>query len=188
LSSRRRVKTWYKIVASDIFEGEELGETPADSDEKVVGRTIEVTLRDITGNFDHENYKLWFKIHKVEDKTAYGHFIRERISRDYLRSLVRKRTSRIDAWVESKTKDGKTIRYFSVIITAVRVGTNVAKQIRKACMNYLSEIIPELTLKEVVRSSILDDPINLREEIKLRVKKYAPISHVEPLKIELMSE
>lgn len=43
-----KMKEWYIVYAPDFFGSKEIGLTPADDPEKVIGRVIETTLKDLT--------------------------------------------------------------------------------------------------------------------------------------------
>ncbi len=178
----RKSKTWYQVYAVDVFPGKWIGETPAADPELVIGRNVEVVARDITGDFMHEKYKLWFKIFRVDGSKAYARFVKEMLNRDYLRSIVQRRTSRVDVMAEGETKDGHLVRIFYIIITSVRIRCGQEKAVRSKVVEYLSEQIPRLTLEELVRSSIFNEPVNFSESIRQISTKIAPIKNIEPRK------
>jgi len=99
VSRQKQEKRWYTVLAPEQFDRVELGETPADESEKALGRTIETTLGDIRNDASENNTKLTFKIHEVASDTAYTEFIKHELTRDYLRSLVRRGSSKIEAYV-----------------------------------------------------------------------------------------
>ncbi|MEM3553756.1 MAG: 30S ribosomal protein S3ae, partial [Candidatus Bathyarchaeia archaeon] len=105
-----RSKVWYTVVAPPYFGNVELGAIPADEPEKLIGRVMEATLYDITGDFSHQYLKLYFQITQVEGKTARTMFKGHEYSRDYLRSLVRRRTTKVDGIFNVSTKDGYRFR------------------------------------------------------------------------------
>ncbi len=186
-AKRKRVsKTWYQVYADDIFPGQWIGETPANDPESLIGRNVEVVLRDITGDFMHEKYKLWFRIYKVDGVKAYARFEKEMLNRDYLRSIVQRRSSRIDVMTDSRTRDGHDVRVFTIIITAVRIRNSQKHAIRMRVDNLLKQVIPELTLEDLVKSYLFNEPRPIIDEIKRVSTKVAPIKYVELRKLLLM--
>ncbi len=183
-----KMKTWYDVYAPEVFGGVKIAETPADDPKKLVNRTIEVTLGDITGVMEHYNIKLWFQIHRVEDRKAYTKFKKEMLVRSYLSSIVRRRTSRVDGEVNFTTKDGYRIKAFGLIITAHRVRTSQKSAIRKVMHEIIEKYGRELTLDEFLTSALLDKPHNIKGEIFEKAKKIAPIRHVEMRKIVVVQE
>jgi len=179
-------KTWYDIIASDVFPGQWIGETLASSPDLLYGRRVEVSLRDITGDLMHEKYRLWFAIHRVEGTTAYARFYMEMLNRDFLRSIVQRRSSRVDVQTEGTTKDGHHVRVFNLIITAVRVRHSQERAIRKRVHEYVASVIPELTLEELVRASVLGDRVDVRAEAARLASKIAPIKNSEIRKMVVL--
>ena len=118
-----RSKAWYTVVAPPYFGNVELGAIPADETEKLIGRVIEATLYDITGDFAHQYMKIYFQITSVEGKTARTMFKGHEYSRDYLRSLVRRRTTKVDGIFNVSTKDGYRLRVAVCAFTLSRIKT-----------------------------------------------------------------
>ena len=61
-----KAKEWYKIHAPRMFNEAEIGETPSADPEFVLGRTVEVTVQDLTGDFSKMHIKLKFKVVSVD--------------------------------------------------------------------------------------------------------------------------
>ena len=101
-----RAKSWYTVISPPYFGNVELGLVPASEPEKLIGRVVESTLYDITNDFSHQYLKMYFQIIDVDGKTAKTIFKGHEYSRDYLRSLVRRRTTRVDGIFNVTTKDG----------------------------------------------------------------------------------
>ncbi|MBQ7405921.1 MAG: 30S ribosomal protein S3ae, partial [Candidatus Methanomethylophilaceae archaeon] len=57
-----KAKEWYKVHAPRMFNEAEIGETPSADPEYVLGRTAEVTVQDLTGDFSKMHIKLKFKV------------------------------------------------------------------------------------------------------------------------------
>ena len=79
------------------FEDKEIGETPAKDPELLIGRGVEVTMRELTGDFSKQYIKLKFEIDNVAGTVANTKFTGHKTTTDYVRSMIRKGTSRIDA-------------------------------------------------------------------------------------------
>ncbi len=179
-------KTWYQVYAVDVFPNQWIGETPASDPEKLMDRNVEVVVRDITGDFMHEKYKLWFRIFKVDGNKAYARFVKEMLNRDYMRSIVQRRSSRIDIQSEGVTKDGNEVRIFTLIVTAVRIRSSQKSAIRKRVDEYVRSLIPEYTVEELVKSYIFGEPVPVASEIQRIASKVAPIKYVELRKMVIL--
>lgn len=69
-----KMKEWFVVYAPDFFGNKEIGLTPADDPEKVIGRVIETTLKDLTGDFTKGQVKLYFQVYDVKGQNAYTKF------------------------------------------------------------------------------------------------------------------
>ena len=110
VSRRREQKQWYTLQAPEQFDREELGETLAEESDQVLGRTIETTLGDLRNDASENNTKLTFQVTEVASDTAYTEFVRHELTRDYLRSLVRRGSSKIEAYRSEERRVGKECR------------------------------------------------------------------------------
>lgn len=184
--ARKQAKTWYQVYAVDVFPNQWIGETPASDPDKLLNRNVEVVVRDITGDFMHEKYKLWFRIFKVDGNKAYARFVKEMLNRDYMRSIVQRRSSRIDIQSEGVTKDGNEVRIFTLIVSAVRIRSSQKSAIRKRVDEYIRSLIPEHTVEELIKSYIFGEPIPITSEIRGISSKIAPIRYVELRKMVIL--
>ena len=66
-----RNKKWFTVIAPEYFGGAEIGSVVSDDPEKLIGRTVESTLYDITEDFAHQYLKMYFRIYHVEGRMAF---------------------------------------------------------------------------------------------------------------------
>ncbi|MBS7614702.1 30S ribosomal protein S3ae [Candidatus Bathyarchaeota archaeon] len=179
-----RSKKWYTVVAPDYFGGVEIGSIPADEPESLIGRTVESTLYDITEDFAHQYLKMFFQIIGVDGKRALTIFKEHEYSRDYLRSLVRRRTTRVDAIVTVTTKDGYKLRISTCAFTLTRIRTSQEKEIRKIMRKITEDKASALTFNQIVQEIVLG---KIASDIYNEAKKIAPLRHVGLRKSKLLS-
>ena len=180
-----RSKTWYTVVAPPYFGNVELGAIPADEPEKLIGRVMEVTLYDITGDFSHQYLKLYFQITKVEGKTARTMFKGHEYSRDYLRSLVRRRTTKVDGIFNVSTKDGYRFRVAVCAFTLTRIKTSQEHAIRKIMAKIVEEKSAALTMDQFVQEMVLG---KIASDIYNEARKIVPLRHVGVRKSKLLMQ
>ncbi len=118
------------VVAPPFFGNIELGAVPAEEEERLIGRVVEATLYDITSDFSHMYLKMFFQISEIDGKTARTLFKGHEYSRDYLRSLVRRRTTKVDGLFNLTTKEGYKLRIAVSALTLSRIKTSQEKIIR----------------------------------------------------------
>ncbi|MDD1683485.1 MAG: 30S ribosomal protein S3ae, partial [Methanoregula sp.] len=109
-----------------------IGDTIANDAESVVGRVMTATLGEITNDYAKQHVKMSFKIATVAGDAAYTEFVGHEVTRDYLRSLVKRRSSRIDCIVPVTTKDNKKVRLTICCYTFARANISQEHAIRSA--------------------------------------------------------
>ena len=180
-----RGKAWYMVVAPPFFGNVELGTVPAEEPEQLIGRVVEATLYDITSDFSHQNLKMFFQINEIEGKTARTLFKGHEYSRDYLRSLVRRRTTKIDGLFNLTTKDGYKMRVSVSALTLSRIRTSQEKLIRNMMDKIVKEKAAALTLDQFVQEMVLG---KIASDIYNEAKKVAPLRHVGIRKSKLVAQ
>jgi len=188
-SKKRRVKDkwrgkdWYSVKSPSYFGGVELGSLPSDEPSKLVGRVIDATLYDITNDFAHQYMKMYFQVTEVDGKTAQTIFKGHEYSRDYLRSLVRRRTTRIDCILNITTKDGYQLRVAVSAFTLTRVKTSQEQSIRATTKRIVEEKANALSFDQFVQEVVLG---KIASDIYNDAKKIAPLRHVGIRKSKLL--
>jgi len=179
-----REKKWYTVVAPPYFGGIELGAIPSEDPDKLLGRVIDSTLYDITEDFSHQNQKMYFQIIGVDNRTARTVLKKHEYSRDYLRSLVRRRTTRVDAIFDITTKDSYKLRESICAFSLTRIKTTHEKAIRTIMKRVIQEKAETLTFDQFVQEVVLG---KVASDIYNQAKKIAPLRHVGVRKTKLIS-
>jgi len=182
VSKRTEQKRWYTVQAPEQFDREILGETPADEPDKVLGRTIETTLGDLQGDASENNTKLTFKINEVASDSAYTEFTKHELTRDYLRSLVRRGSSKVEAFVTVLTTDDYRVQIQPVAVTTKKADASQEKAIRRAMIDLVEETAEDRTFEEVVDSVVEG---RLSSAIYGEAKEIYPLRRVEIQKTTL---
>ncbi len=180
-----RGKGWYMVVAPSYFGNVELGSIPAQEPEQLIGRVVEATLYDITSDFSHHFLKMFFQVNEVDAKTAKTLFKGHEYSRDYLRSLVRRRTTKVDSLINLTTKDGYKLRIAVSALTLSRIKTSQEKIIRKMMEKTIHEKANALSLDQFVQEMVLG---KIASDIYNQAKEVAPLRHVGIRKSKLLAQ
>ena len=176
--SRRRVrdtwkeKSWFTIKTPLMFEEKEIGETPAKDADLLIGRGVEVTI-----------IKLRFEIDNVAGDVASTKFTGHKTTTDYVRSMIRRGTSRIDASTIVQTKDDRRIKLHVLAVTIRRAKSSQQKYMRQVIIDLLQETAAERTYEELVKSSVNG---KLASEIYHTAKKIYPLKRVEIIKSKVI--
>ena len=183
MKDKWRGKSWYTVTSPSYFGGVELGALPSDDPSKLVGRVVDATLYDITNDFAHQSLKMYFRITDVEGKTARTIFKGHEYSRDYLRSLVRRRTTRVDGIFNVTTTDSYQLRLAVCVFTLSRIKTSQEQAIRTVMKKVVEEKAGSLTFDQFVQELVLG---KVASDVYNEAKKIAPLRHVGIRKSKLV--
>ena len=187
--ARRRVrdtwkeKSWYTIKTPVNFEDKEIGETPAKDPELLIGRGVEVTMRELTGDFSKQYIKLRFEIDNVAGEVANTKFTGHKTTTDYVRSMIRRGTSRIDASTIATTKDGRKVKLQVLAVTVRRAKSSQQRYMRKVIEDLLVEAAAEKSFDDLIKSVVTG---KLASEIYHNAKKIYPLKKVEIIKSKVI--
>ncbi len=190
MSRRKRVrdkwrgKSWYTVLAPSYFGNIELGAVPASEPEKLVGRVIDSTLYEVTNDFAHQYLKMRFQIIEVDGKTAHTMFKGHEYSHDYLRSLVRRRTTKVEGIFDVTTKDGYNLLVAVCAFTLSRIKTTQEHAMRAIMEKVIREKASTLRLDQLAQEMVLG---KIASDIYNEAKKIAPLRHVGVRKSKLLN-
>jgi small subunit ribosomal protein S3Ae len=188
-AKRRRVrdtwkeKSWYNIKTPVVFGDKDIGETPARDPNFLIGRRVDVTMRELTGDYSKQYIKLKFEINNVAGDLANTQFIGHQITTDFVRSMIRRGTSRIDAFVTIKTTDDIKIKLHVLAITTRRSRSSQQKLMRETIIKHVEEVAKNRDFENIIESSING---RLASEIYHIIKKIYPLKRVEIIKSKIL--
>jgi small subunit ribosomal protein S3Ae len=120
-------KDWYDIKAPSIFRHRNVGLTPVNrtsgkkyASDGLRGRVVEVSLADLQNDEDQAHRKIRLRVEEVQGRTCLTNFWGMNFTTDYLKSLIRKWQTLIEANTEVKTTDGYVLRLFCIGFTKRR--------------------------------------------------------------------
>ncbi len=180
-----KAKSWYNLVAPDMFGKTNIGETVADVPEKLIGRIVEITLGELTNDLSKQNTKLILKIDRVGGDSAYTKYMGHQLTQDYLRSLVKRQTSAVETNISVTTKDGYTLRVKPSCFTIKRARANQVKAIRQIMNQVIAAKAKELDMEQFVQDVVTG---KLSASIYHDVKPIYPLRRVEVRKTEIEAE
>ncbi|MFB6178322.1 MAG: 30S ribosomal protein S3ae [Halorientalis sp.] len=182
VSRRKQGKQWYDVLAPEMFEREDLGTTPAEESEQVLARTIETTLGELKNDASENNKKLTFQVNEVAGNSAYTEFSKYELTRDYTRSLVRRGSSKIEAFITVLTTDDYRLQIQPVALTTKSADESQEKAIRREMIDIVEEAASDRTFKDLVDSVVTG---RLSSAIYNEAKTIYPVRRVEIQKTTL---
>ena len=185
IKDKWKAKSWYNVLAPASFDHVTIAETLADDPGKLIGRVTEVSLQDLTNDFRKSHIKLYFRIKSVEDNKAHTEYIGHTLTSDYLRRMIRRKRSKIDAVYDIKTRDGAIVRIKPFATTDRRIQNSQKRVIRETMKKTIIKQAKASTLSEFIKY-ILDGKIGV--DIYKNCKTLYPIKRVEIYKTEVFTQ
>jgi small subunit ribosomal protein S3Ae len=179
-----REKKWITVNAPDSFNNVPIAYIPITDDENAAGRVLEVTLYDILkGDPSQHQYKMYFQLNKVEDDKASSIFKRFEYSKEFLRSLVRRGSSKVNFIIDAKTKDGYIFRIKVIALTHRQLNTSRKHALRLIARDIINKTVPEMTIDQFVQATCYG---KINSDIMAAAKKVIRIRHVGLEKVKLI--
>ena len=184
IKDKWKEKKWITVSAPDSFNNIPVAYIPITDDKNAVGRVIEVTLFDILkGDPSQHQYKLFFKINKVTDEKATTIFKRYEYAKEFLRSLIRRGSSRINFVIDTKTKDGYVFRIKILTLSHRELNTSRKHALRLEAKKQIERIVPQMTIDEFVQAACYG---KINSDIMAATKKIIRVRHVGLEKVKLL--
>jgi small subunit ribosomal protein S3Ae len=166
-----------------MFSKMQLGETPSDTPDHVMGRIAEATVQDLTGDFSKMHIKLKFKVHDVRGSDAFTLYYGHTLTSDYVRRLTRRKRTKTDTVVDVTTKDGWEVRVKPMAVSEQRIQASQETAIRNIMKETVAKVASESTMSDLVRKIIMGD---MAKAISDASKVIVPVKRIEIGKSEVV--
>ena len=184
IKDKWREKRWINVNAPDSFNNVPIAYVPITDDENASGRVIEITLFDILkGDPSQHQYKLYFQINKVDGENASTIFKRFEYSKEFLRSLVRRGSSKINFIIDIKTKDGYIFRVKIIALTYRPLNTSRKHALRIIARDVINNTVPEMTIDQFVQATVYS---KINSDLMAAFKRVIKVRHVGLEKVKLI--
>ena len=184
IKDKWKEKRWIRVLAPDSFNNIPVAYIPITSDKTAPGRVVEVTLFDILkGAPSQHQYKLFFQIDKVSEDKATTIFKRYEYSKEFLRSLIRRGSSRINFIIDAKTNDGYVFRIKVLTLSHRELNTSRKHALRLEAKKQIEKIVPHMTIDEFSQAACYG---KINSDIMAATKKIIRVRHVGLEKVKLL--
>ena len=184
IKDKWKEKRWISVKAPDSFNNITIGYVPITDEEKAKGRVIEVTLFDILkGDPSQHQYKIYFQIVDVKDEKATTIFKRYEYAKEFLRSLIRRGSSKINFVIDVKTKDGSVFRIKVLALTHRQLNTSRKHSLRLIAKQVIEKNVSQMDLDEFVQAACYG---KINSDIMGEAKKIIRLRHVGLEKVKLI--
>ena len=173
-----------------------------------IGNTYEFVLADAIARYKRsQGYDVWFQtgtdehgqkiqllaeeagispkeyVDNVAGEVANTKFTGHKTTTDYVRSMIRRGTSRIDASAVVKTKDGRKIKLQVLAVTIRRAKSSQQRYMRQVIEDLIKETAAEKSFDELIKVVVNG---KLASEIYHNAKKIYPLKRVEIIKSKVI--
>jgi small subunit ribosomal protein S3Ae len=179
-----RLKEWYDVYSPSYFGENLVASIPCEVPAAIIGRVVETTLYDITNDFAHQSIKLYFLVVNAQDHRAATILKSHEYATDYLRSLVRRGSTRMDGIFTATTRDQFSSRISIVAFTRDRIKASQEHGVRQVMRQIVEDKAANLNYDQLAQEVVLG---KLGSDIYNLAKKIAPLRHVGVRKSRLVS-
>ena len=184
IKDKWKEKKWVTVLAPDAFNNIPIAYIPVTSDETAKGRVLEVTLFEILkGDPSQHQYKLFFQVDKVNQEKATTIFKRYEYAKEFLRSLIRRGSSKINFILDAETKDGYIFRIKMLALSHRELNTSRKHALRLIAKDVLEKTVRNMTLDQFVQASCYG---KINSDIMAAAKKVIHLRHVGLEKVKLV--
>src|SRR5712692_2038986 len=179
-----RAKEWYSVFTPSYFGEQNVAVIPSEDPKKLIGRVVETTLYDITNDFSHQSTKLYFLVVSITGEKCETILKNHEYSTDYLRSLVRRGSTRMDGIFTARTLDNYLTRVYIIAFSHGRIQGSQEHAVRRVMGKIVAEKASKLTYSQLSHEMILG---KMGSDVYNEAKKVCPLRHVGVRKSKLLS-
>ncbi len=184
-AAKKGEKAEYVIKAPPYFAERTIGVTMSDDPAKLLNRTVKTSLYTLTDDPTKQYILVKFQIVNVDGKIAETIFYGHEYDREFLRSLVRRGTSKIDGYYNVETRDGYRLRVQCTVFTHNRVRSGKKTSIRHIMREVVEASARKLELGQFAQEVVLGKTAS---DIYNAVKKILLPRHVGVVKSKVLAK
>ena len=172
---KKKKKKTYILYASE-FNNAEVGETLASDDNLVLGRSMEVSLAQITNDPKTQNIKVKFKVKEVKENKGYLELFKYFMIPTYIRRVVKPAKEKIEDSFSMVTKDNIKVVIKPILLTKSITQSSVLSNLRKKTRDFFNEYFKKNDYNKFLQDLITH---SLQRDLKGMLKKVYPLSVCE---------
>lgn len=175
-------KNWFTVQAPDIFDKDEVTETPAEKSSQVKGRTVKEGLNELLESSSKYYMDVTLKVTDVEGNKAFTEIKGAQCSSEYVSRMISKRSDRFDMVHDVETEDGREVRVKVVGSTLRKTSSSTLTAVRNELKEILDEKAGSQMYNEFMENIFTD---NIQEEMRDKSEEIYPFRDLEIRKTEL---
>ncbi len=165
-------KAWYKIISPNIFGMKEMGESYLTSAESAMGRTMDISLKELTGNVKDQNANVSFKVASVQNNRLMTEVIGYSLSTSFIRRIVKPNVNRVDNYFVLLSKDGKKVVIKTLMITLHKVKRSIRTNLGKQLQESLREELGKSDFNTFINNIVYH---KVQQPLKKKLSKIYPL-------------
>ena len=178
-------KIWCKIVAPKSFGSKEIGESYVTKAEDTLNRNMTISLRELTCSMRDQNVKVKLLLSELDGQQIKTKTVGYGVVANFVKKLVRKRTSRLDDVYILRTKDGQAVQLKTLIVTYNRINRSMGLVLRSKLKAMITEELVKGNFDEFVSKVV---GIKIQSAAKRAINKMYPVKEVLIRGMELVDE
>ncbi len=168
-------KKWFIVNAPEAFNKKEIGTIPANDSNSLIGRTLEVSFGELTGNRKDVFNKVKLKINQVRGETAETIVKKFYVAESYIQTIHRKNKKRIVYVFEVKTKDEQKLRIKLYLLAKERIHRSVSASLIKRAESLVSKEVSKKVAADILS---VEGPKKLSNMLRNELKEIYPVKPV----------
>ncbi|MBS3108316.1 hypothetical protein J4409_00425 [Candidatus Woesearchaeota archaeon] len=168
----KKKKKWYSIYAPSTFRGQHIGETMAVESSSLIGRTVYVNLMNLIEDPKKQNYRILFKVVKIEGEKAVSDLMSYEMILTYVKRMMRKGVEKIEDSFIVQSNDNIKIQVKPMLLAKNKVKNSVATAIRKTARGFIGEMAGKQTYSDFMYGVALS---KIQRQLRENINKVYPL-------------
>ena len=173
---QKKKKKWYSIYATGLFKDQKIGESLSNEAASLVGKKIALNLMELTNDPKKQNFRIIFKVVKVENDKAAADLICYEMLITNVKRIMRKGVEKIEESLIVQSKDNINVQLKPMLLTRRKIKRSIASAIRKKLRETLLEEAKKLEYNELIQYIIFN---KIQKQVKDAMNKIYPLVVVE---------
>ena len=174
-------KDWFSISTPDWLGGNNIATTPATDVKSVVGRVMEISVPELTGDQSKYYMRISLKTGAPVEKNVPTRFHSYYCINEYVMRMGRKGLGKVVVFVDAVTKDNWKIQVSVTAMLNRRSNANIKAKVNELINEFITSKASDMNHNDFVRAVIAGV---FQMKIKKAASKIYPVRFTEITKIE----
>ncbi|MDO8628425.1 MAG: hypothetical protein Q7R56_01590 [Nanoarchaeota archaeon] len=178
-------KQWVALLAPQLFNNIEVGETICERTEQLVGRNVIINLMTLTNDPKKQNVDVHLKIKTITEGKAMTEMTGYELSGAYVKKIIRRSGGKIEDSFPVTTKDNVTFQIKPLLMTKSKTYKSTLNSMRLQVREHITQDFKNMDTLTALTAIIQN---KLQKETRESVKKIYPASVCEIRKLEIIPQ